>query len=260
MRRAAAVFACMGLLFLATASARPPAQSSDANAPFPRHWKAVLVAGDARLPVFDDAVNDVAAWLRERDRVPPGDIQRLSAAPAVVAQEGARPASLDNVLNAVASMRPGAGQGCFVFATSHGAQGYGLVLNADGREALNPQALDRALVRGCGIAPTVVVASGCFTGIFAQPPMTRANRIVLTAARSDRTSFGCGAGRAYTVYDRCLLDALDAGGTWRQAYGAVRRCVASEERKGDFVPSEPQAWFGPAVADMRLPTAGAERR
>ena len=261
MRRAAAVFACMGLLYLATASASLLAQPSGTDAPSRSHWKAVLVAGDASLPVFDDAVEDMAARLRERDGVPPGDIQRLSAAPAIVAHDGARPATLDNVLDAVASMGPAAGQGCFVFATSHGARGYGLVLTAeDGREALSPAALDRALVRGCGNAPTVVVVSGCFTGIFAQPPMTRANRVVLTAARPDRTSFGCGAGRAYTVYDRCLLDIWDAGGTWRHAYDVIRRCVASEERRGRFTPSEPQAWFGAAVAALPLPMAGAEGR
>ena len=261
MRRLTAIFACIGLLSATAACARTPepprAQISGAGMPAMPGWKAVLVAGDGSLPVFDDAVAGVAARLRQRDGVAPGDIQRLSAAPAVVARAGERPASLDDVLDAVASMRPAAGQGCFVFATSHGAPGYGLVLNADGREALSPAALDRALARGCGGAPTVVVISSCFSGIFARPPMTRANRIVLTAARPDRASFGCGAGRAYTVYDRCLLSAMDAGGAWRQAYGSIRRCVASEEKEGGFTPSEPQAWFGPAVADMPLPTPAA---
>ncbi len=256
MRRVAAIFAWIVLLSTAASYARPPdpphRQMSVAETPSLPGWKAVLVAGDDSLPVFDDAVAGVAARLQERDGVAPEDIQRLSAAPAIVARGGARPASLDNVLDAVASMRPAAGQGCFVFATSHGARGYGLVLTADGREALTPAALDRALARGCGDAPTVVVVSSCFSGIFDRPPMTRANRIVLTAARPDRASFGCGAGRAYTVYDRCLLSAMDASGRWRQAYGSIRRCVASAETEGGFMPSEPQAWFGPAVADTPI--------
>ena len=261
MHRVTAILACMGLLSATAAWARPPEPPrpaiSGAGTPAMLGWKAVLVAGDGSIPVFDDAVADVAARLQERDGVAPGDIQRLSATPAIVARGRERPASLDNVLDAVGSMRPAAGQGCFVFATSHGAPGYGLVLNADGREALSPAALNRALARGCGDAPTVVVVSACFSGIFARPPITRANRIVLTAARPDRASFGCGAGRAYTVYDRCLLNAMDAGGAWRQVFRTVRGCVAAEEREGGFTPSEPQAWFGQAVADLTLPTAEA---
>jgi len=244
MRQVVAMLACAALLAV-TAAAREPASA-------PTGYKAVLVAGDASLPVFDNAVASVAARLRERG-VAKDDIQLLSAAPGVVAREGARPASLDGVLDAISTMAPGAGQGCFVFATSHGAPGAGLVLAAT-HEVLDPAALDAALAEGCGTAPTVVVISACFSGLYARAPMTRPNRIVLTAARPDRTSFGCGAGYTYTVYDRCLLDALGGGGTWRQAYAAIRRCVSAVERQGRFEPSEPQAWFGPAVGDLALPT------
>jgi hypothetical protein len=145
-----------------------------------------------------------------------------------------------------------------VFATSHGGKNEGLWLSAS-EEFLTPAALDHALLRGCGNAPTEVVVSSCFSGSFAQPPMTRPNRIVLTAARPDRTSFGCRAGRTYTVYDQCLLGALDAGGTWQQAFATVKACVAAEEARDDVTPSEPQAWFGAQVAGLALPVRGPVR-
>ena len=261
------MLACAAVLDLATAGAvarKPPPLGEDGGGSFlpkpppaqpgvpgaPSSYKVVLIAGDASLPVFDNAVASVAARLQE-DGVAADDIQRLSAAPGVVAQ-GARPASLRGVLDAISAMAPAAGQGCFVFATSHGAQGYGLVLAAT-REVLDPALLDAALTRGCGRAPTVVIVSACFSGLYARPPVARPNRVVLTAARPDRTSFGCGAGYTYTVYDRCLLDAMGGGGTWRQAYLAIRRCVAAEERQGEFVPSEPQASFGPGVSELATP-------
>ena len=149
-------------------------------------------------------------------------------------------------------MKPAVGEGCFVFATSHGAPVRGLALSWSG-EMLSPGALDRALMAGCGSAPTVVVISGCFSGNFTALPMARPNRTILAAARPDRASFGCGAGRTYTVYDRCLLDALDKGGDWQRAYGSIRRCVANEEREGQFQPSEPQAYFGPPVTGLPAP-------
>lgn len=250
-RSAAAIV--LAVLAGAAAPAPFPAQPHGAAAQARMRYKAVLVAGDGRLPVFDNAVEGVAARLRKRGAVAPGGLQRLSAAPGAFAQHGVRSASLDHVLDAIRAMKPSAGEGCFVFATSHGAPGRGLALGEAG-ELLGPAALDRALLSGCGDAPTVVVVSGCFSGNFAQAPMARANRIILTAARADRPSFGCGAGRRYTVYDRCLLDALDGGGAWRRIYQSVQRCVANEEQDGEFQPSRLQAYFGRAVAGLPAPS------
>jgi len=251
-----------GLIGLFTASActatpnLPPVQPFDAASLTTIHYKSVLIAGDNSLPVFDNAVDGVAARLREHGAAAPDALQRLGAASAVVAQESVRSATLDHVLDAIRTMRPGVGEGCFVFATSHGAPYRGLALTKTG-EMLNPAALDRALTVGCGNAPTVVIVSGCFSGNFTQTPMARANRVILTASRSDRASFGCGSGRTYTFYDRCLLDALDQASAWPRAYVSVQRCVADEEHKGRFQRSEPQAYFGPAVAGLSFPVADA---
>lgn len=139
-----------------------------------------------------------------------------------------------------------------MFATSHGAPGQGLVLMPS-RNFLTPVALDNALARGCGNAPTVVIISGCFSGTFTQPPMARSNRVVLTAARADRPSFGCGAGFEYTVYDRCLLQAMDRSASWRGVYELTRDCVDERERSLHFPASGPRAWFGAAVGGMPVP-------
>jgi len=211
----------------------------------------VLVAGDGSLPVFDNAVLGLRARLLARGN-PAGEIVRLSASQYKTRRHTAGVATLGRVLDSVAAMRPAPGQSCFVYATSHGGKDAGLWLSASG-DFLTPAALDRALLAGCADAPTTVVVSACFSGAFAQPPMTRPNRIVLTAARPDRTSFGCGAGRTYTVYDKCVLAAFDQGGTWKTAYGSIKSCVAAEEEREQATPSEPQAWFGAAVAGMALP-------
>ena len=214
-------------------------------------YKAVLVAGDPSAPAFDHATEAVRDRLIAR-QVAPADIQRLSAARAVIGRDGVRSASLENVLSAISGLRPAAGQGCLVFATSHGAYHEGLVL-APSQNFLTPAALDKALVSGCGNAPTAVIISGCFSGTFTQPPMTRANRVILTAAREDRPSFGCGAGFEYTVYDRCLLAAMDGSGTWRAAYEMIRTCVSAREQELHFRPSEPRAFFGAAVTGLPVP-------
>ena len=225
-------------------AARPPVSD-----PF----KVVEIAGDGSLAVFDNAVSALDARLGES----PADRQRLSA--ALPAGPGSiLPATVPRIVRAVGAMRPGPGQGCLVFATSHGVRQQGLYLSIR-NEVLTPQALDRALLQGCGGAPTAVIVSSCFSGSFARPPMTRPNRVILTAARPDRTSFGCQAGRTYTVYDQCLLDALDREAGWMAAYGSIRACVGAEERRERATPSEPQAWFGAAADAVPWPRATPPR-
>ena len=241
----------LGLLAGCTAGpVLPPVTIYEAPELAALQYKAVLVAGDGGLPVFDNAVAGVAA--RMQSGLVASGMQRLSAAPSVVANSSTRSATLDHVLDAIGAMHPGAGQGCFVFATSHGAAYRGLLVGG-AREVLRPDLLDAALARGCGNAPTVVVISGCYTGRFTEAPMARDNRVILTASRFDRASFGCGAGRVYTVYDRCLLRAMDNGGSWKSVNTTVQLCVAAAERQARLVPSEPQASFGIAVAGLSVP-------
>jgi hypothetical protein len=216
-----------------------------AAAPNPSGWETVLVAGDNAEPVFDNAVAALASWLTSHG-VPPRDIRRLSAT-----QRGgdatAEPASAERVLSRIASLRPQSGEGCFVFITSHGYRDEGIWL-AYGGEFLRPAALARALSAGCARVPTVVVVSGCFSGAFTA--MRAPNRIVVTAARADRPSFGCQADRTYTVFDECLLAALPEARTWRAVYKATNGCVRQREREMRVVPSQPQAFFGAAVRDL----------
>ena len=208
--------------------------------------KVVLIAGDDSLPVFDNAVQGVQADLAAAG-AGARDVVRLSAAAT-----GADSATLGHVLAAVAGMHPTPGQGCLVFATSHGGKHAGLFL-ADGETFLTPRALDAALTQGCGAAPTAVVISACYSGSFTEAPMARPNRVVLAAARPDRSSFGCGAGRVLTVYDACLLKAWRPGAAWQSVFAVVKGCVRTEELIEQVRASEPQAWFGPRVAGLRLP-------
>lgn len=207
---------------------------------------AVLIAGDPSLDVFDNAVDGMAALLGRGD----ARVERLSGAPGPAAAS----ATTEHVLAAIARMRPAPGGSCLVFATSHGVRGQGLYL-ALSDDALAPAALDRALRQGCGDAPTVVVMSACYSGVYARPPVARPNRIVVTAARADRPSFGCGADRTYTFFDECLLGALERGTTWSAAIDDARACVSDAEAREGERPSLPQAAIGSGMPAAALPWA-----
>lgn len=235
-------------LLLVTGCAQPVTPVAAAEAGGSPRWHAVLVAGDPSLEVWDRAVEQMRDRLRSSGRI--ATIRTFSARRDRVAA-GAEPALQANVLGAIASLRPAAGEACLVFLTMHGAPQRGLALATEG-SFINPTNLDAALNQGCGRAPTFVVASGCFSGNFAQAPMARPNRVVLTAARADRSSFGCSTQFEMTVYDRCLLNALDAGPPAAAAVAkSSAECVAAEERRQRMTPpSEPQTAIGAGVTAL----------
>jgi len=210
-------------------------------------WQAVLVAGDDAQPVFDNAVDALARWLGTGGTAI-SEVHRLSAS-RTSRDPGAEPASAERIVQRIASLRPPPGTGCLVFITSHGQHEQGIWLAYSG-EYLQPERLAQALSIGCAAVPTVVIVSGCYSGAFTGGAMRAPNRIILSAARADRPSFGCQADRTYTVFDECLLAVLPRAPTWRAVYAGSLSCVGSREKRLGALPSQPQAAFGAAVRDL----------
>ena len=223
-----------------TAIAAAPSQGS---VPAGR-WRAVLIAGDNNSPAFDNGVQSL------REKLLAHGVTDISVYSSAMRTAPAQLASVANVANA---LRTGGGDACLVFVTSHGEQ-KGFFLRAD-RRLFDPRSLDRVLSAGCGSVPTVVVVSACHSGTFLTPDMRKPNRLILTAAATDRTSFGCGTGDQYTYYDQCLLQQFDGAATWRELAVATRSCVEGLERRmGMRPPSQPQMFVGVQVEDLRLPS------
>jgi hypothetical protein len=243
IHRLASLF-CVVLTACATAEAPPAAL------PQPAAWKAVLIAGDDSEAAFDNAVDAMAQKLVGFG-VRPEDIAVLKAS----ATDG-QAAGRGHIFEAFDALAPAGNGGCFVFVTSHGDPQRGLVMRA-AKDFLGPDELDRLLDRRCGDRPTVVIASGCFSGIFAGgDSMPADNRTILTAARRDRTSFGCNASRQFTIFDECVLDSLDRGRPWQAVMETTRDCVVRHEDEANVrPPSSPQMFIGPSVEEhLAFPT------
>jgi hypothetical protein len=207
----------------------------------------VLAAGDDSEPVFDNATREMSRRLLAAG-VPAGSIHRLSAS---AAEPGAQAATADILLRTIAELPARPGDRCLIFLTSHGERGAGLWLARSNR-ALSPDELARALSRGCGAVPTIVVVSACYSGGFVTGKMAKPNRVILTAARADRPSFGCQVHRTYNFFDECLLGVLPQSATWRAVYDGANRCVRRMERALEVEPSAPQAYFGGTVAGLNV--------
>jgi Peptidase C13 family len=210
-------------------------------------WQVVLAAGDDAQPVFDNATRVMSQRLAAAG-VPAANIHRLSASDAELGA-AVEPSLPGVLLQRIATLPARPGDRCLIFLTSHGEHGAGLWL-ARSNTALSPDELAQALSRGCGAVPTVVVVSACYSGIFAVGKMAKPNRIILTAARDDRQSFGCQVHRVYNFFDECLLGALPKSATWRAVANGSKECVRRMERALGERPSEPQAYFGAVVANL----------
>jgi hypothetical protein len=235
-------------LMLAACGTSPPADpppTAKAQPTQPAGWKAVLIAGDDKEPAFDNAIDSMAEKLKGFG-VPGANIVELKAT-----QRGPHEANAANIRGAFVGLNPAASDGCFVFITSHGARGRGLVMKRTGG-FLTPGDLGTLLDGTCRGRPTVVIASGCFSGSFAEgTAMPAPNRTILTAARDDRPSFGCNASLHYTVFDRCILENLNRGMAWPAVMAKTRACVITGERQFRVdAPSEPQMYIGDAVPDL----------
>jgi len=215
-------------------------------------WKAVLVAGDDSAPVFENAVTDLSAQFRQRGVT---DIRVLSASPRASRSETRATAS--NLDQALASLNIGDGDGCLLYFTSHGSE-TGLLMSQDKENEQNfsPEMMGRLLNAYCAGRPAVVVVSACHSGTFLRDGVVADDRIVLTAARKERVSFGCDFRLRYNYFDGCLLNEIKRASTWADLFGRTRGCIERLEKGLNERPSEPQASFGDKVKDLPMPKAG----
>lgn len=145
----------------------------------------------------------------------------------------------------------------FLFLTSHGAEGGWLSTRFD---PVRPRAfvakqLDAAL-DDAGIKWRVIVISACFSGGFVEP-LADQNSLIITAARADRPSFGCGHDGKFTYFgDAYFGHALPATDSFVDAYDAAREQVATWEQAKGFLPSLPQIYVGDAI-EAKLAEIGA---
>lgn len=153
-------------------------------------------------------------------------------------------ATLDNLRRALAgigaAMDPGEDL-LFLYVTSHGTRKHALTVSLPGRfdAEIKPDAL-RAALDDAGIGNRVVIVSACYSGGFV-PALRGPDAIVLTAARRDRTSFGCGDASNATYFGRALLiEGMNRDGGLLEAFEYAKRQIARRETLDELTPSQPQ--------------------
>jgi peptidase C13-like protein len=212
-------------------------------------WAAVIVAGDAHAhsgapsEVFDNGRRDIAKALMAIGFAQ-SHILQFSTQPAKDTESHPGNADTDAIYSGFKRLAQQASGGCFVYFTSHGAQSGILV----GNTLVTPRAIAQLVDDSCADKMTVVFVSACYSGVFI-PALQRDTRMIVTAARKDRTSFGCGEANQYTFFDECVVKSLPAAPSFPGLATRVQSCVAEREKEEMATPpSEPQVSIGAVVA------------
>ena len=97
----------------------------------------------------------------------------------------------------------------------------------------------------------ILILQACFSGSLIDE-LRSPNRIILTAASADRSSFGCNPDSDNTWFIKSLNRAMGEigarGGSWEQVFERTRALVAADEAAAGFPASNPQRYVG---ANMR---------
>jgi len=132
-----------------------------------------------------------------------------------------------------------------LYTTSHGSPHSGLSYNNDarGRGVIRPQDLT-AMLAGNGAQNRLIMLQACFSGQFV-PALAGPRSVVVTAASSMKSSFGCSASNDWTFFGHALINqAMRTSDTLvRQVRRAFVLIIGWEQKLG-IESSNPQVSVG----------------
>jgi hypothetical protein len=255
--RAACLLACATWLGCAGAASPPAQQGGALDAPAtgqtaPSGRMRLFYIGLALYPESWSA-NDVVELETELRRTTDFDIVPLIASNFTTSPRGRYPiasaATIATLMNtAAASARPD--DIVLVHISTHGAPGV-LASKIGNLRTTAVTAGDLAhMLQPLGQRRTVLILSACYSGSLIGE-LRAPRRIIITAARADRSSFGCAAGNRHTFFGEAeLYGFAEPDRSLHDVFTDIRDAVAHMERAENVRPSDPQVSVGADVADL----------
>ena len=207
------------------------------------------VAGDGTQDVFRNEAVHLDSLMRQRFHAR-GTLSLVSHPDSV----GPKPqplASYDNLYDAVmgtARRMDRREDILLLYLTMHGTPEHELAFHFPPYmdDALTPDdlayILDKARIRN-----RVIVISACYSGGFISR-LQGDNTLLMTAARSDRPSFGCDSDSNATFFGRAwLVEGLNRDTDFTSAFRHAQGRIAGWENAEGFEPSHPQISEGKAI-------------
>jgi len=208
----------------------------------------VAFGGDGGERVFRNEVEYVERLYATRFGAD-GRIVALINSPATVESRPlATRRNLRRALRGVGQRADPAEDLVLLFMTSHGSEDHELYVALEPLPLaqLEPEDVQLAL-DDAGIEWRIVVVSACYSGGFI-PALAGPRSLVISAARSDRTSFGCGVESDFTYFGHAFfVEALNETLSPVEAFERAEGIIAKRERAEDVKRSHPQISRAPEL-------------
>lgn len=205
-------------------------------------------AGDGGQPPFRNEVEFLSRLMAQRFGAPGHTLELINSPNTFQRTPLATRTNLYQALSGLARKMDVGNDVLLLFLTSHGSPDHELYveMGAMPLDQLTPEDIRDAL-DAAGIRWRIVVVSACYSGGFI-PGLRDPRTLIITAARSDRASFGCGNDSKITWFGKAFLTlALNQTTDFHDAYLRARRIIAGWETRDHETPSQPQYWAGPLI-------------
>ncbi|WP_049721347.1 C13 family peptidase [Gilvimarinus polysaccharolyticus] len=208
----------------------------------------VIVAGDGTQDVFSLEAKTIQALLDEkfssnaRTLMMGNHPDTMGDAPLVTG------VSLPLALQGISQKMDPQQDILLLYLTSHGSSDHKFYLATPGHKFLGLAAQDLAqTINDLPVKWKVIIVSACYSGGFIEP-LKAPEHLIITAARDDRTSFGCSDEDTMTYFGRAFFEqALPAEQGFVEAFYKARVTIAGWEEEQSFEHSEPQIFIGSKI-------------
>lgn len=211
------------------------------------HMYFLGVGGDGTQEVFRREIEFVRQDFDQRMGTQGRSVVLANSRSSVERLPMATVTSIRQSLQAVAGRMDKSRDILFLYLSSHGSPDHVLSLEQEGMFLRGLSAAELgAMLKDTGIRWKVVVVGACYAGGFIKP-IKDEHTMVITAARADRSSFGCEDENDFTYFGRAFFkDALPQSSSFGEAFTRAQQLVRQREvrlfgrqRKGRAF-SEPQ--------------------
>lgn len=210
---------------------------------------ALALGGTADQSVFLTEVESVSAILDAQYGAGARTLRLANSEDHPTRYPLANRANLARALTGIGK-RQGPEDVAFLFLASHGREDqFSLNFSQAGTTDLTAGDF-RKMLEASGIGAAVIVVSACHSGSFIDD-IAAPDRLVITAARADRTSFGCRDGAEWTEFGESFFDrALRVEPDPRKAFPVAVEDVARKEAADGLTPSLPQMVQGAEIGPV----------
>lgn len=220
----------------------------EARAPGRPNLYLIAFAGDGGENVFRNEAEYVEKLFNERFGTLGHAIVLINNPATLTRYPIASLSNLQSAVDAIAEKMDPEQDVLFLLLTSHGSRDHELHV------ALDPLPLDQIdpddvadLFTDTKIRNKVVVISACYSGGFIDA-LRGPSTMVITAARADRSSFGCGTQSAITDFGRAFfVNGLNDNDNFPGAFAEARRLIEQWETRAGQEHSEPQLASTPQI-------------